>query len=322
MTATLALKPPVSTNVVFLDGITRTGKLLTSKLLSSLQRVDYFMHSPILEHIPTLWRFGVLQRNAAACILRMNIDVLIYDRMVGRNLNSRWSDASYVGRAADYPSYVRRSTAPEGPSAVDAFNAAGRMALFLTHELLPSADLVFEAVPYLKLIEIERHPVDVIHSWWRRGWGERFGKDPLAFTPVATTGGTEIPWFAMHISDTYATMSPMERCAEGVLKLIDTGAAALSALDGAIRKRILFLSYETIVRQPAEAMAEVAVFLETEPHDTLAATIAAEKLPRPERLTSRSAKEQEIRSMISAGCFERLQLAAQAYEARHSQKQP
>ncbi|MEE8287568.1 MAG: hypothetical protein V3R72_12795, partial [Gammaproteobacteria bacterium] len=47
-------------NCLLFDGLTRVGKGLVAPLVSDLLRVEYAQIVTVVEHIPVLWRLGLL----------------------------------------------------------------------------------------------------------------------------------------------------------------------------------------------------------------------------------------------------------------------
>ena len=109
--------------------------------------------------------------DAAIAFLQLNTDLSIYDRAVGRNLNLRNSDSSCIRNATDYKDYIHRIEEQDGVEAIDKLKIGKRIPSFLIHECLPHIEFFLEAFPNLLMINIQRHPVDIAHSWFLWGWG-------------------------------------------------------------------------------------------------------------------------------------------------------
>lgn len=310
------VNPPLCEDVVLLDGLSRTGKMFSAKLVSNFERVDYFMHSPTLEHIAICWRLGTLTETAAVSLFRMTVDMLTYDRIVGRNLNGRLGDASYIGHATDHAEYLMRAVGPEHADAVDRFKTGGRMPLYLTHELLPQMALLEKALPKHRMIHLTRHPVDVVHSWHRRGWGARFGTDPLAFTPVADIAGEGVPWFAADWAEDYIAMDAMGRCVGSVIALMEACDRMADVLSDDARARLSFVAYEKLTATPETELDRLSGFLGTRPRDNMKAIIARERLPHDPGEAPRQEKRADIEKAVPGDLFRRLADCARAYEDR------
>ena len=115
MEKSLAKRPHLLSKVLFLDGLVgRAGKFLLGKVVSNYLRVEYFQFAEILEQIPVLQHLDCIERNAAMALLQLHVDINIYNRSVGRNLNLRLGDSSCIQNATDYQDYIQRTKDPDG----------------------------------------------------------------------------------------------------------------------------------------------------------------------------------------------------------------
>lgn len=306
----LYLKPAVSPRLVLVDGLGRAGKMLMAKLVSNFRRMEYFQASEPIEHIPILWWLGKLDDETARSFLRIELDAAIYNRAIGRNLNSRKFDSSSVQLAIDHEEYARRASDPNVDRVMERFNDAGRTPLFLTHEALPHIELFLPIVSDLCVIEVVRHPVDLVSSWYRRGWGVRYGADPVAFALTIAHGDRPVPWFAAGWAEEYLALSPMDRVIRSVRTLLDMTLEAYDNLPPDQRRQIHFVAYERLLAAPEREIAATATFLETEPMDGmpeileregLAASSAAGQIGEKLKQIKELATPENFASLIDAG---------------------
>lgn len=273
------MKAPLTPRLVLVDGLTRSGKMLTAKLVSNFRRMEYFQAFDPVDHIPILWRLGKLDDHTARAFLRMELDAAIYYRAIGRNLNLRRADSSSVHLALNHDEYSRRADDPDSVGAMDRFNRERRYPVFFTHEMLPNVELFFSIVEDLRVVEPVRHPVDLAYSWFRRGWGHRWGADPLAFIPTLESPGGPVPWFAAEQPEDYLAASPVDRIINGILTVLDLARKICDRLAPERHQRIHFVCYERLLSEPERTIEDVAAFLNTEPLDGIADVLAREGLP-------------------------------------------
>lgn len=318
MAERLFLKMELCPRLLIVDGLARTGKILTSRLVSNFKRVECFQYSPIIEQFPVLATLGLLDEQATVSFLRMAVDVLAYDRMVGRNLNTRIADASSIFKANDFGDYLRRALAAEGTDAVERYLAEQRITCFMTHHVLVHFSFFLRAFPDVRMIHVVRHPVDVVHSSYRRGWGSRYGADPRAFTLTIDGDAGPVPWWASKLKSSYTAMTPMERVVNDVLVLVDLNSEGYRRIEERHRDQVLFLPYEKILAEPAAQMERAARFVDTETPAHFDAVIAREGLAggKDVPLEDRRAKFRDIRHGASRDSVDKLVAAAERYEAR------
>ncbi|MBO6948126.1 MAG: hypothetical protein JJ855_09115 [Rhodospirillales bacterium] len=316
MPTTLAAKPPVTDNMLFVDGISRSGKKLTCKIVSHLEGVDYFQYISLIENMSYLWHLGNIDLETAARLLKFNIDEFTYNRAIGRNLNTRRSDETSVYKAYDADAILARADAPDGAGAMAAYNDAGRKTLYHTHSVLAFVDVVFEAFPGMKFIHIDRHPIDIAEDWFRRGWGDRWAVDPLAFSVIADSEFGPVPWYSVGWAREYSEMTPAERCVAGIVHLQTGDRRRLDTLDADRRRQVHQFAFEHLIEDTHSVIGRLASFVGTEPHGKMAALLKAENCPSPIPADMRRNNLEKLKADSAPTVIDSLLEASDAYEKK------
>lgn len=319
MKTKISMKPEICPRVVFITGLARAGKSMLAPLVSNLDRMEYFQVDPAVDHIPTLWLLDLMDGDTAAAMMRMTVDVRVYDRMIGRNLNTRLSDSTSIYNALDPSAVLRRSLDKDGPDAVARYNDAGITPCISTHMALPGAPLFFASSPDARIIQQVRHPIDVAESWRQRGWGERMGVDPTAFTFTVDTPFGATPWYAARIAEAYHAMSPADRVVWTVLELSQKNDDAVANLQDAERERVHTLTFESFATEPAAELERIATWLDLDIPSQIKTVMTKERVPRTLDLGARDDKLVALREVTSPPLIERLVDAARVYEERWGQ---
>ena len=313
--ARLLKRPLFFQEILFFDSIGRAGKFLLAKIAAHFERVDYFQYQSAVEHIPILWHLGCLSSTDAQAFLQLNVELASYDRVVGRSLNTRASDSSCVGNAPTKERYFKRAVSSDGLAAAQSFLKKGRRPSFVTHELIPHAKLLFDAIPRLKIINIQRHPAEIIYSWHRKEWGRRFGRDPLSYIPVAQDKqGKPVPWWAVSWSADYQKRSVMEREALGVLTLVQMEREGFARLSNSGKKCILFVGYDAVISNPKPEIKKIGAFLKSSPLSSMTSALRKEGCYRAIDIQERRKKYQAIIKEIDASLKYRLEKECRFYE--------
>ncbi len=315
--AHIYMKDPVTDRLLLIDGFTRSGKMLMGKLLSNLDRVESFQaHEPI-EHIATFAHFGIMDAANVTSLLRLHIDIAVYNRIVGRNLNLRKDDSSSIEQALNAEDYIARAGDSDKDSLLRTFNEQQRVPLFMTHECLPYADVFFAAAPGVKIVEMVRHPADLTYSWWKRGWGERWGTDPLAFNLACDHDGSAVPIFAVDWAEEYLAMKPVDRVVRSLDWLQRACDKAVAALTPAQREQVVFVPYEQMLLEPRETMDRLCDFIGTAPLSGIETVYEREKLPAVGLQSSTAKRFDQIRQHATPESLRILEAASAEYAARH-----
>jgi hypothetical protein len=305
----------VCENVLLFDGMSRAGKGLVGPLVSQLPQLEFAQLVHAVDYIPTMWHFGLIEDTSAAAFLRMIVDTYSYQRMIGRNLNTRHSDIfTSVFKALDAEEILSRAFGADGAEPVKKFNDSGRYMTYITHETLPHADLWFRAYPKLRIILTDRHPIDLCYSWHSRGLGDRLGTDPLAFTPVADIDGDPIPLFALDSPKAYIEASPIDRILLCVLTMLDMYETAKAALAPAQREQVRIVCFERFATETEAELDRLASWLDSEIHPDMAIAMARERVPRKLDQSGRRARREALEREASAELFARLLEKSAEYE--------
>lgn len=302
-------------NLVLIDGLGRAGKFFLGKIVSGFKKIEYFQYVSILEHLPYIERLGGITEDAAIALLKVNIDEHAYNMRIGRNFNLRYGDASSLYNSYELNEYLKRGLKQvNNEEVINAFRKDGRYSLFVTHENLPNIGLFFKAYPSIKILNLIRHPVDVAHSWLLRGWGSRFGFDPLSFIPVVKGKQNYVPWYASDWKDEYEKASEIDRIIKSIAALLKYGKETYDSLDDDQKKRILVVSYENLVEQTNEVISLICSFLETEPSDSMPQILSRERCPGRLPEEKRKKKAEEIGTLASKDCYSLLMKLAKEYK--------
>lgn len=313
---------PLVRKLVLLDGFSRTGKFFVGKIISNLKKMDYFQAVYALEQITFLYRLGTITEDAAIALLRKILDEHAYNIRIGRNLNLRYGDASSLFNSYEIDEYIRRSMNQFGEISltadkiIDSFWKGDRYSLFVVHEVFPNVQIIFKAYPALKIIELIRHPVDVIHSWFLRGWGRRFGLDPLSFIPTVNGNKGPIPWHAYEWKKEYEASCEADRVIKCIAALTEMCAQTYMVLSAKQKKQILFVRYENVVENTYTEIERMCSFLDTEHSQGMPVVLAREKCPKKISLENREQKISNLKKVTSKKAFALMMKLARDYETK------
>jgi len=293
----------VSEKILFLDGLSRAGKFLLGKLVSHFDSVEYFQTHGILEHLPFLSTKGVISRSNALALFKLYTNNFVYDRFVGRNINQR-RESSGIQNAIDQLEYLNRGLLPDGQAAVTRALDLGRIPAFLVHECLANIDFIIKAVEQARIINIQRHPMDLIFSWNEKGWGERWGFDNLAFVPTFEISEEPYPWFAEDWTAEWFSLrnSPADRVAKAVVILQELEDRGLRSCER--HENIYQFSYEKLVTEPDLIVDDLSRFLRRSPYSNMRDILKRENCPDLNNTKSRQSRVIRLQEILSQEYYE------------------
>ncbi|OGD71822.1 hypothetical protein A3D09_01510, partial [Candidatus Collierbacteria bacterium RIFCSPHIGHO2_02_FULL_49_10] len=293
-------RKPLVTKLLLIEGISRSGKFLLSDLLAGFDGVEPVQTHVGVDHIPILTTFGLIEKAAAKEFLRCEIDVYCYEALIGRFLNHRKTDKSSIFKHPRYKEFLARADVLDPQVLVQKFIESGTYSLFIVHELMQHINLYFETFPQMKMLYLTRSPIDLVASWYQRGYGgDRIAKDPTFFMIPFSGKNGPVPWYALEFKDEFYRMTPMDRIIRSVEWFFVRNERAYQALPTKYRRRIIFVSFEELMIRPLEAVAKLEKFLSKKALPVIRQILRREKLPNPGRLFEKQQKLKIIKKLAS-----------------------
>lgn len=264
MNIDLAPRETITDNLVFIDGLMRTGKHLAAGIAATFERCEMWQNLVLAESAPIYHALGKISEDAAIQMIQTEIDTHFYYSLIGRRVNFRYDDASSVWNSRNPAQYLQRISSPSEQTVLEGLPETRPISLVFTHEVMCHPGVVFLAYPNIKFILNRRNPVEIVDSWIRKKWGSRIGSDPTATAPALDANGGAVPWFAFDWQDEYLKMAPVDRIINSVNWLNARERDAIAQLTEAQSKQILPVHLEMFSADPDKQIKGMADFLGTE----------------------------------------------------------
>jgi len=140
----LGKRQPLTKKLLLVEGIARAGKFLLANVLSGFEHIEPVQLYGLLEQIPVWANLGLIDRNTAKEILRLEIDTHCYEMLTGRNFNYRVSDKSSIFNIPRYQKYLARSKEKDIDKIMKEYDQEKPFSFFIMHELMPYIGIYFE----------------------------------------------------------------------------------------------------------------------------------------------------------------------------------
>ena len=153
----------LANSVVVVDGFPGCGKTLFGPIISSLSRVEIMQYIFEIEFICRLSFLNKIDKVSASALISMLTDHKLYQTMMGRDTNFRFSDLSGVFKNPFPLRYFKRIFS-EGDMKIPEIIETERPILnFVAHDLLSYSEPLLEAIgKRLTYIEVVRHPLYMV----------------------------------------------------------------------------------------------------------------------------------------------------------------
>lgn len=290
------LQENIANNLLFIDGLTRSGKSVFTSLIGTFERCEQIRFFNLIEQILPALQTKSIDADYARSLLRLQFNEFVYDMMLSRNANFRRGDQTSIYNHPDSRLYEQRLTQPDGDGIV--FSLRNKQIIFpiLTHDLMVSIDLLLQLDLDFKMIEIYRHPIDLINSQFNRGWGRRYGYDPRSFTLTVTSRGNLYPWYAIGHEDLWESFTELERVVWMTVTLLQKSIENQKSL--LTNKNVLTIKFDNLLAHPNIVIKEISAFLETPETSATYLAFKTTNIPRIIDVDSRNHLSESIHNQI------------------------
>jgi hypothetical protein len=245
-------------NLIIIDGITRSGKFWLADFFGYFENVEPVIHEATMDYICISTFFNELDYCQAKEILRNIVSNKCFNISIGRDLNFRLADSSSIYNNPQRVKYLNRvhslpDKSFENLKFVDYKNVTFPI---LSHDWLSIWGVQNEAFPEIKIVRVERNPVDLVFSWL----DTRIGIGDMAFGHRCSFDNKTYPWFAIDFIDKFDRLSNTERIILSISYLCKSAWGNIKRLkkNG---KSIICTSYEMLGEQPDIEMNRISNFI-------------------------------------------------------------
>lgn len=270
---------------------------MLTNIIPSLERVEHVQFHTLMEQIIPAVSMGTMREDLARSILRTNLNELVYNIKIARGVNFRYEDQSGIFNYKEPMVYMERLLRPEGDNVVEELRAGETYFCFETHDMSVNLSTLDAMEIDYRMLSMFRHPVDNIYSWWKRGWGERFGVDPRAFTLTLSHNGQKLAWHDHEHADQWLQANPAERCALSVLSLLSRSIEQHTR--AAQKDRIHIYTFENFAVHPDKELNRICKFLHTDRTEITGDFIKKARCPRVFDSAERKKKITEMTPFLS-----------------------
>ncbi len=197
----------VSSNFVFIGGLTRCGKSFLCPIISSFKKTEMFLVDSNIENISYLNALDKISFESAKYLVQLNLNERAYNLFLSRNTNFRNSDYSSVLNSKNYKEYKRRLHYKDGDKIVNNINKINPIFPIMFHDVMVNPKLLLESFPKAKIIYIERDPIDLVNEWMKKKYFGDFFSNPRNVTLSYKIGKKIVPYWCFDKFKTYTKIT-------------------------------------------------------------------------------------------------------------------
>jgi len=272
-------EPHIADTIVLVDGVPACGKTMMAPIVGSFDRVELMQYNYPLQSICVLRDLNLIASDVATVMIRIHTDLDLYDSMMSRETNFRFSDLSSVWRNSRPWRYFQRLFQPGDDATIPKIEKERPILHLVTHSMLGRCAGLFEALgDRLRIIEVVRHPLYMIKQWY--GWIHRAGVDARTFHIWIDHHGHAVPDFAHGWEDLFLKSNRMDRTIYAIDADTRLAHCAYTKLSGAQKRQVLIVPFETFVTKPDPYLRELAALLDTGMTSATSRMMKKQNVPR------------------------------------------
>lgn len=275
--------------VVFLDGISGTGKTMMAPLLGSFERVEIGKFNHLYEYLCTLDFLKRIETDATESLIKMYVDLDLYNISISREVNLRPRDLSGIFQNPHPFRYLRRLLYQDGAAAALRIKKGNPILHLISHQALSIMGPIFRALgDRVRIVEMVRHPLYLLEHWYPHI--DRFGNDPRDFTVWMSWQKHALPWFAHGWEEKYFSSTSFDRIIYLFDYLTSQMDTMVAQLNDKAQRQILWIPFEHFVLEPNSFLRNLEDFLGTKMTSTTNRVLKQQRCPR-RRVADGPAKE-------------------------------
>ena len=303
-------KKLITKNIILIDGLSRSGKLLLGGLISSFDNTEQVEFSETIENILPAVRSKKIDFYFAKAFIYNFLNMQIYNKYLSRKVNFRINDVTSILRSRNPKIYYKRLKAVEGDNLVKRIKKSKQIHPFITHHTLGNIYILKKMNLNFKIVEILRSPIEIAFSWTiNKKLISRFVNDPRLFTLIQKNNKK------FNVYNTPISLENLKKkefeicvnlvCAE-IIKLIKNIKKN--------KKNIFLTTYDLLTQETKSELKKISLFLKTKINKKTIEFIKREKCPITFDQKKYDIKTKYIKKNVSKKTFKKLFALEQKYK--------
>ncbi len=272
---TIVRNSNLARDIIIVDGLPGCGKSMISSIIASFERVEILSYVFEIEFICRLFYMGKITEDASIAMINNLIDQKLYNCMMGRDVNFRYTDLSGIF-SNPYPIKYLKRIFQEGDLVVPERISKLKPILNLaTHDLLSmSRPLQKALVNRITFIEVVRHPLFMLIQQY-------YNLERLLFNPRDIQihfeyKNQQLPYFAYGWEDLFLQSNNIDRTIfsmENQIKLTQN-------FKKRTKYNLITIPFEIFVKSPDQYIKKIESFAKTRRTKVTNKVMRKQKVPR------------------------------------------
>jgi hypothetical protein len=262
---------------LLVTGMRSSGKSIVLGIIAAYSGRSQIIKDVRFGQIMQLNRYGYISDNVASMMLKHAVNFIFYDHAIGRRFNLRSDDETSLW---SNPAIFEEIAKIKSERGADLFDKTSLIPVIDSHNALIDYKLLSVTYTNLKLINVMRSPISIIHSWIRDGlYDNQTTSSKLYQGILISKNGLNLPIIAAYFDEDYEHMTPADRAVFAFDILARAERESRLAIDEK-NIQILDLKFIDIVNSPLNVVDEMSKVFGEPNEKTLSIVLRKENLPR------------------------------------------
>ena len=265
--------------VIFVDGLPGCGKTLISNAITSIENVELLSYMYEVEHVCALYKLDHISLESGAAQIQKLVDVKVYNQMMSRDVNFRYSDLSSVFKYHNPEKYFMRLFS-EGDEAIPKKIIKEKPILNIAiHNNIAFSNPIINALKCrCYYINVLRHPVYMINQ------------QSLNFKNIHGTnrdfeihfkyGKNNIPYFAIGWEREYVKSNSVEKSIYFIKNIIENSKVNINKYKSSKDVQYIEIIFEEFVKDPLIYLKSIADLLNSKLTTNYNTILSSQNIPR------------------------------------------
>jgi len=263
----MTLKPYINlitSNFVFIGGLTRSGKSFLCPIISSLKKAEMFLVDSMIENISYMNALDRINFQSAKYLIQLNLNERAYNQFLSRNVNFRKSDYSSVVKSKNFVKYKKRLSIKDGDNIVKKIKKNNPIFPIMFHDVLINPKLLLESFSKSKIIYIERDPVDLVDQWMQKKYYGTFFSNPRSVTLSFKLRKKIFPYWSFEKSNEYLRIkNKFDKVVFLLNNLLTLQKKNYNFSKRKYKKRVLYFKFDQLVTDTDSTIKKISRALGT-----------------------------------------------------------
>ena len=309
----------ISSNIIFIGGVTRSGKGFLCPIASSFKNFEMFFMSSIAENISYVDKLKRINTKYSRFLIKLIFNEIIYNLNIGRNLNQRKSDYTSISKFKDPKIYQDRMKGIEGDRVVKRIAKEKNNYPVMFHDPLINPEILLNSFPNSKIIFVDRHPVELIDEWIKKKYSGGIYENPRNVILTIKYKDKNFPyWCHRKLDKIYKAKNYYIKTVYSLSELIYKQKKNFSNLNKKLKKRVFQVKFDQLVQNTNLEIKKITKFLNCKTSKSTKKTILQQKGNRKINLNNREKRKKEIIKLLDKETVKLFNQLEKSYnEKRH-----